>query len=182
LGTVVFDVGVTSNEIERLVAEYDFEVTGAESKIPVGLDGQVVTMSAGGRDLVLLDDFTLAHRLRVATGGLRYRLYQAAMSSDSESEREELLEALKDPDPKYYKLTILADVRTFAMLRDLGSVAVVLPDETQNAARAYLSMARQLSNSKLGPAVMRIGTPFESPLPRPAAGESPFSQSETDEE
>jgi hypothetical protein len=182
LGTVVFNVGVTSSEIERLVAEYDFEVTRAESKIPVGLDGQVVTMSAGARELVLLDDFTLAHRLLVATGGLRYRLYQAAMSSDSESEREELLEALKDPDPKYYKLTILADVRTFAMLRDLGSVAVVLPDETENAARAYLSMARQLSDSKLGPAVMRIGTPFESLLPRPVAGESPFGQSETDEE
>jgi hypothetical protein len=166
-GTLVFNVGVPAQEVERLAAEYDFKVTRAESKLAVGQQGEVVTLSAGARDLLMLDHLPLAERLQFATGQLRYELYQTAISSESEEEGEGILDALKDPDPKFYKLTVVADMNAFAKLRELSEVAVVVVDETEDAARQHRVLARRISETKAGSPVTRQGSPFETSLPRP---------------
>lgn len=169
MGIVVFTRGVSSSEIENLSNTHEFEIVSAEAKIPIGQSGEVVTMSAGSRDLVLLGDLPLSQQLRFATGALRYRLLQSAMVSESDLERELLLEGLKDPDPKYYKVTIVADLRTFGRLRNLDWIAVVVPDRTASAADAHRAMVEDISAAKLGPPVTRTGTLFERSLPRPVS-------------
>jgi hypothetical protein len=175
LGNVVFSREVTGTEIQQLASDYGFEVTSVEAKIPIGQSGHVMTIGIGARDLIFLDDFEMRERLMYATGNQRYTLLQTASSPDvSASEREELLESLKNPEPDYYRVVVLASAKTLASLGELSFVAAVIAEETTDGAIAYRRLSEEISRGKgQGQATIRPGTLFENRIPRLVPGSEP---------
>jgi hypothetical protein len=148
MGVVLFATGMSSESLQSLGDDLNLEIAAAEARIAAGQDGRVITIGVGERELALLSDFGLSERLRLVTGNRLYRIHQTMLADGNETSGRELLERFAELGPRFYNVTVVTDMETFARLRDLNTVAAVLVDETEESAARHRELVRQVAEQR----------------------------------
>ncbi len=144
--TIVFSRGLTAADVERFAKKHNLEISRAESKVPVGDDGTVFTMSVGARDLLLLEG-PLSERLTKASGNQQFQMMQAAPRAPRE-QADRLLEVAHTPVLLYFKIEAIGQAKHIAALEKAKEVKAILHDHTSTKLASYRIHKQKMARAK----------------------------------
>lgn len=152
--TFVFNAGLSASQVQAFVDTYQLELFSAEAKIPMGDDGQVMTISTG----VSMIDGELSDRLRMGTGATQFRMMNSAQALDGAA-RSNFLEAATAREPLYYRVALIGNVVGVQSAASDATVAGVFVDSTgikAEATREVLDRAAEARQFRGPPIIRRL--------------------------
>ena len=129
---VVFSSGKTPEELYAFMAQENFEVARVESKAPIGVEGDIHTISIGSQDLALFAG-NLEHKIRVGVGSRRLNLLVMGQSSGEKSH----IDAAMNPIIKIYKADIIGTLGGILNALENTEVAIIILDESGTIVTNY---------------------------------------------
>jgi hypothetical protein len=162
LATLIFNRGMSAQELSDLASAHQLEVAGIELKVPVSQDDRVFTLAIGARDLMRFDG-DLHTRLRRSIGHVRAELAALADGAEGDESRR-FHEAAFSNAMDIYKVAVVGPARTLSGLLGEQRIAAIFVDESGTRVKEFRALqARELAGRKeQGPVVIRS-------LPAPTA-------------